>query len=269
MKYILTNVLAILFCVAPYHLALAQELDLFAGNGLKNWVTADGQPVDSPKWELVEGVLHLTGGGGKDIFFRDWIGDFVLTFEWRISEKGNSGIKYRVQKYGNSWLGCEYQLQDDGTNPITKQSTASLYDVIEPSSARLPNPAGQWNTSRIVVIGNHVEHWLNGSIVVSTTAGSSDWLTRVNNSKFKPHPGWGQNPTGRLMLQDHGNEVWFRNVKLTLFVNHDSCQSPEGIAQLCECCFGPNCRPRCDAFVLRQNKAPFQRVFASRRFLRR
>ncbi len=203
--------------VASVSSVLAQRIDLLEKDGLKNWVKADGHSVDSAKWELSDGVLHLTSGGGGDIFCRNWIGDFELTFEWRISQKGNSGVKYRVQQYGDSWLGCEYQMQDDGTSLLDKHSTASLYDVVEPSSATLPNPAGEWNTSRIVVVGNHIEHWLNGTQVVCVTVGSRDWMSRVCQSKFKDRFGWGQNLHGRLMLQDHGSEVWFRNMHLTCY----------------------------------------------------
>ena len=178
--------------------ARAQELDLLATSGLENWVKADGQPVDSPKWELINGTLHLTDGGGGDIFFREWVGDFALKFEWRISEKGNSGVKYRVQKYGDSWLGCEYQLQDDGANPISKQSTASLYDVIEPTSACRPNAAGEWNTAIIIVSDNRIQHWMNGTLVVSTTTGSWDWLARVNKASSMLIPVGAKTGTGTL-----------------------------------------------------------------------
>lgn len=203
-----------LLCSLWCDVAHAQVLDLLAMDSLENWVKADGQPINSPKWELNNGTLHLTGGGGGDIFFREWVGNFVLKFEWRITTNGNSGVKYRVQKYGNSWLGCEYQLQDDGAQPVSKQSTASLYDVIEPLSAIRPNPAGEWNTAMIVVSDNRVQHWMNDTLVVSTTVGSWDWLTRVSKSKLNAQPGFGQNWSGRIMLQDHGSEVWFRNMKL-------------------------------------------------------
>ncbi len=194
---------------------LADELDLLGDGTLSQFVKANGQPVDSPKWEVSDGVLHMTGGGGGDIFYREVVGDFRLTFQWKISSHGNSGVKYRVQQYGKSWLGCEYQIQDDGTNPLTNQSTAGLYAVYAPGPQRLPNPAGQWNWSQIVVAGNHIEHWLNGTLVVSATVGNEDWLARVAHSKFAQNSDWGQNRTGRIMLQDHGNEVWFRNLKLT------------------------------------------------------
>ncbi len=207
--------------------APAQELDLLAGGTLQQWVRADGAPVTSPKWELVDGVLHLTTGGGGDLFYRHLIGDFHFAFEWKISPHGNSGVKYRVQQYGNSWLGCEYQIEDRGEGSArTHQSTGALYAVYEPSNVGHPNPPGEWNRSSILVRGNHMEHWLNGGLVVRANAGSLDWLQRVAASKFAPHAGWGQNRYGRLMLQDHGNEVWFRNLRLTNFPNTAVCVCP-------------------------------------------
>ncbi len=204
--------LGLLALVQP---ASADRWDLLADEGLGNFVRADGRPVESSKWELHDGVLHLTGGGGGDIFFREWVGDFSLEFEWKIAENGNSGVKYRVMKYGGNWLGCEYQLFDDRQSPPPKHATAALYDVQEPAGTAVVNPVGEWNFSKIVVAGNRIEHWLNGSLVVETHSGSWEWLGRVKKSKFNAHPGWGQNQMGRIMLQDHGNPVWFRNLQLT------------------------------------------------------
>jgi Domain of Unknown Function (DUF1080) len=217
MRNCLRFLICIVLIVGSCPVIRAQQIDLLVGDGRNNWVKADGQPIDTTKWELNDGILHLTGGGGGDIFFRNSIGDFELSFEWRIAEKGNSGVKYRVQKYGDSWLGCEYQLQDDVAAPLSRHSTASLYDVFAPTGVQRPNAAGEWNTSRIVVIGNQIQHWLNGAMVVYATTDSWDWHSRVCNSKFREHCGWGQNCIGRLMLQDHGSEVWFRDMKLTIF----------------------------------------------------
>ena len=204
-----------------------EGLNLLAGGTLQQWVGADGTPVSSPKWQLQDGVLHLTAGGGGDLFYRNPVNDFQFAFEWKISPRGNSGVKYRVQKYGGSWLGCEYQIEDRGEDsPLTNQSTGALYAVYEPNRAGQPLPPGEWNRSTIRVVGNCIEHWLNGGLVVSANAGSLDWLQRVAASKFAPHPGWGQNRIGRLMLQDHGNEVWFRNLRLTNFAETGSVACP-------------------------------------------
>ena len=214
--------------------APAQGIDLLAGGTLQQWVRADGAPVSSPKWELVDGELHLTSGGGGDLFYRHPIGDFHFAFEWKVSPRGNSGVKYRVRQYNNSWLGCEYQIEDRGEeSPLTNQSTGALYAVYEPNRAGQPLPPGEWNRSSIRVVGNCIEHWLNGGLVVSANAGSLDWLQRVAASKFAPYPGWGQNRVGRLMLQDHGNEVWYRNLRLTAFPEAELCSFPEVLPQAC------------------------------------
>ncbi|MEZ6093863.1 MAG: DUF1080 domain-containing protein [Pirellulaceae bacterium] len=192
----------------------AQTVDLLE-NGLSNWVNAKGETINNDKWQIEDGILSLTSGGGGDLFLNEQIGDFELTFEWRGATNGNSGIKYRVQQYGNSWLGLEYQLQDDASNPVDKHTTASIYDIYPPSASARPVAVGEWNTSRIVLRANHTEHWLNGQMVASATIGSPDWLNHVAKSKFQGHPYWGQNRFGRLMLQDHGTEISFRNMKLT------------------------------------------------------
>ena len=204
------------FSIAQSSTASGQPIDLLAGDLLSQWVAADGSGFSGSNWTVAGGVLHLKPGG-RDIFLDQSVGNFVLDWEFMISPGGNSGIKYRVAKYGNSWLGCEYQIQDDPPNAQPRHTTGSLYEVYEPITGSTSRPAGQWNRARIVVCGNQVEHWLNGILVVLANAGDYEWLDRVSKSKFKPHVGWGQNPTGRLMLQDHGSEVWFRNVYLTEF----------------------------------------------------
>ena len=123
-------------------------------------------------------------------------------------------MKYRVRKYGDRILGCEYQLMDDRGRKPHKGSTASLYALYAPAADRKLKPVGQWNTAQIVVRGGKFEHWLNGQKVVSADTDSDDWRQRLAKSKFSPHKDFSQNAQGRLMLQDHGREVWFRNLRL-------------------------------------------------------
>lgn len=186
-------------------------LYLFDGKTLDGWERQNGQP--SSNWTAVEGMLHRTGGGG-DLYHRHWFRDFELAFEWKIEAGGNSGVKYRVQPYGNQLLGCEYQIQDDGNRPFDRQATGALYAVVEPGENKVQHPPGQWNRSRIVVCGPYVEHWLNGERVVAIRIGSADWLRRVASSKFGDREFFGQNREGRIFLQDHGNPVWFREIIL-------------------------------------------------------
>lgn len=191
---------------------------LFTGHSLAGWTTQDGSPVTAAAWKVEPGgVLHLDtsiGRGGNIVTDRDY-GDFELVFEWMISEGGNNGIKYRVNDFNGRTLGCEYQLIDDHNNqlkPIHK--TASLYDVYEPVEHGLLKPYGQWNRGRILVVGNTLEHWLNGHLVMSAEVGSQEWDERIGESKFNDVEDFGRTPRGKIMLTDHRDEVWYRNVFL-------------------------------------------------------
>jgi hypothetical protein len=194
-------------------------IPLFDGQTFNGWVTPDGSPVTAG-WEVVDGTLHLIGKGAGMILTDREYKDFDLQFEWKITEGGNSGIKYRVKSYGGSMLGIEYQLLDDPKyfdNVLGKGSTGSLYALYAPvgDGDQLPtNPPGEFNSSRIVVRGNQITHWLNGEKLVSATVGSSQWHERVAASKFNNREGFGENRSGLIMLQEHGSEVWFRNVSL-------------------------------------------------------
>ena len=184
---------------------------------LTDWRAYGGGALP-PTWTVADGTITHTPGGG-DIQTAAQYRDFELDFEWQISPGGNSGVFYRVPegRGGADLNGPEYQILDngghpDGKNPIT--SAASAYAVYPPS-ADLTKPVGQWNSSRIVVEGNHVEHWLNGSKVLSYELGSADWQARVANSKFHGLP-YGQAARGYIVLQDHGAAVSYRNVMITL-----------------------------------------------------
>ena len=186
----------------------------FDGKSLAGWTTLDGKPV-TQGWEVVDGTIHLKKEGKRTghIVTAQEFGDFSLEFEWKIAPRGNSGIKYRVRNYGGKVLGCEYQIYDDGAarKVATKNSSGSLYDLYEPSDAKYLKPAGEYNTARIVVRGNKIEHWLNGHRIVSTTVGDEEWRKRVRASKFSDVPDFSLNNRGKIMLTDHGSEVWYRN----------------------------------------------------------
>jgi len=186
---------------------------LFDGSTLDGWQKRDGS--ESKNWIAEDGTLFRKSGGG-DLYHKDWYRDFELTFEWKISEKGNSGVKYRVHQFGKQMLGCEYQIQDDMPNKkkegFGRHSTGALYAVYEPSKKRKTNPVGEWNKSKIVVSGNKIEHWLNGEKIVDASVASLDWIKRVERSKFGSKYGFGENREGRIFLQDHGKPVWYRNI---------------------------------------------------------
>ena len=192
---------------------------LFDGRSLENWTSLDGSPV-SDGWEVVDGVIHLRKGKTRSghIVTREEYGDFTLTFDWKIAPGGNSGVKYRVRQFGKQTLGCEYQIYDHpgGRKPVsTKNRSGSLYDVYPPHRGATLNPPGEFNSAKIVVRGDRLEHWLNGYLIVSATVGGEEWKRRIADSKFDDVPGFGENPRGKIMLTDHGSEVWYRNLKLT------------------------------------------------------
>ena len=190
------------------------------GTSLDVWTTLDGKPVNKG-WTVEEnGVLHLKSSkdqrGGHIITKQDYE-NFELTFEFKIAAKGNSGIKYRVRDFGGKTLGCEYQIFDDTVARKLKpnQLTASLYAIYEPVPANLFKP-GEFNTGRIIVFNQHIEHWLNGRKVVDARVADADWFKRVGASKFKDVQGFGQTPFGRIMLTDHNSEAWYRNLRMRL-----------------------------------------------------
>ena len=180
---------------------------------LTGWLALGGGPLP-PSWTIADGVIQHVPGGG-DIRSPQQYRDFELDFDWQISPGGNSGVFYRASA-DNDLNGPEYQILDntghpDGKSPIT--SAASAYGIYAPS-ADLTRPVGEWNSGRIIVQGNHVEHWLNGTKVLSYELGSPDWQTRVAASKFKG-TAYGQAPQGYIVLQDHGAAVNYRNVTIT------------------------------------------------------
>lgn len=198
-------------------LGQAKPLDLLDGNALGGWEKANGQPVTGG-WRVENGVLNRTGRGG-DIFTKLEYGDFEFNIEWKISHGGNSGIKYRVTKYGNSLLGPEYQVLDDDVHPDGKlregrRTSGALYDLLACSTKTHPKPIGEWNQTKIVARGKRLEHWLNGELVLACDTGSKEFIDAVAASKFAKQDKFGQNPWGKIMLQDHGDEVSFRKMTI-------------------------------------------------------
>jgi len=189
---------------------------LFDGRTTAGW---RGYKKDSvpPGWQVVNGELTQTGGGG-DIITREKYKSFELSLEWKIAEGGNSGIFYRGSEDESAiyWTAPEMQVLDDARHPDGKDrltSAGSDYGLY-PATAGVVKPAGEWNQVRIVVNGNHVEHWMNGVRVVEYELGSPDWEARVKASKFAPHTKYGRVAEGYIGLQDHGDRVAFRNIKV-------------------------------------------------------
>jgi len=190
-----------------------ETTDLFAAGDFSAWTTAKGAPVEKG-WKIEDGVIHRHAKGG-DIITKASYKNFELSFEWKISKAGNSGVKYRTK----GSLGLEYQVLDDENHPdrkIDNHLAASMYEIIAAPSDKPIKPVGEWNKARIVAKGNHIEHWLNGVKVVEIEYGSDDWKERFQKSKYskrqyKNNEGFG-NWEGPILLQDHQDPAWFRNL---------------------------------------------------------
>ena len=177
-------------------------------------------------WEIVDGAISTkTGVDNVDIVTKDTYKDFELTFDWKVSKAGNSGVFYHLQEVldqeagnGNSpnWLeDFEFQILDDidfnDKAPI--RSAGSLYDLIAPEGKVL-KPVGEYNTARLIVNNNHVEHWINGKRVVEYVIGSDELNELLSKSKFKDNPDYGKPEIGHIMFQHHGQKVWYKNIKV-------------------------------------------------------
>jgi hypothetical protein len=188
---------------------------LFDGVSTTGWrgLGMDSFPADL--WKIEDGCLHCLGRKkSNDLVTVNQYENFELSFEWMVPKlNGNSGVKYRVQEQkGHGFaFGVEYQCMYD-PDATDKQASGSLYDVLPPVGKKL-EPQGKFNQSRIIVKGDHIEHWLNGVKVVDCEFGSDDVNAAIAKSKFKGTD-WGKKPLGHIVLQDHHDEVWFRNLKI-------------------------------------------------------
>ncbi len=190
---------------------------LFDGRTPAGWRGFKAEGFPEKGWAVEDGALHVQGGGG-DIVTAKSYQDFELRFEWKVAPGANSGVMYRVsEEHQYPWeTGPEYQVLDDerhadGKDPRT--SAASLYALFPPEG-KASRPPGEWNSARILVVGNRVEHWLNGAKVVACEFASARWKELVGASKFATMPGFGAEPAGRIALQDHGDEVWYRSLAI-------------------------------------------------------
>jgi len=192
---------------------------LFDGQTTKGWRGYKQSAMPAKGWRVEDGILKKVGGErGGDIITDEKFNDFDLTWEWRISPAGNNGLKYLVTEDRPSAPGQEYQMIDDTRNADAKvgplRATGSFYDVLPPSDDKPLKPVGDWNQSRVLIQGNHVEHWLNGKKILEYELGSDAVKAAVAKSKFKNAPGFGEKIKGHIMLTDHGDECWFRSIKI-------------------------------------------------------
>ncbi|RYG33380.1 DUF1080 domain-containing protein [bacterium] len=192
---------------------------LFDGKSLNEWKGWRKDHVGAA-WQAANGALSFVPGAGDggDIRTAETYGDFELRLDWRVAPGGNSGVFYRADEaLDPAWAtGTEMQVLDDarhpdGRNPVT--SAGSNY-ALYPPVVRVSRAAGEWNRARLVVKGNHVEHWLNGTKVVEYDFDSADWIAKVRESKFKDLPEYGKRKVGYIVLQDHGDPVYYRNIRI-------------------------------------------------------
>ena len=172
-------------------------------------------------WTAQDGTLAFTPGvEAGNLMTAAQYADFELAFEWRVLEGGNSGVFYRATEAERApyWTGPEYQILDnqrhaDGAEP--KTSAGSNYALHAPARDAT-RPVGEWNRARIVVDGARVEHWMNGVKLLEYELWSEEWRTIVAGTKFADWPGYGMAPAGHIGLQDHGDPVWYRNIRIRM-----------------------------------------------------
>ena len=191
---------------------------LWNGEDLTGWKSNSEKGDMNKGWKAVDGELIIMArSGAGDIITEKRYHDFELSIDFKITEGANSGIKYFIGENGS--VGCEFQILDDNNHPDAKlgvngnRKLASLYDLI-PAPVDKGFRGGFFNTAHIKVNGNHVEHWLNHVKVLEYDRNNQMWDALVNYSKYKVWPGFGNAEEGHILLQDHGDEVWFKNIKI-------------------------------------------------------
>ncbi|MEN8193027.1 MAG: DUF1080 domain-containing protein [Bacteroidota bacterium] len=207
---------------------------LFDGKSFDGWRGIGIEGVPEGHWEIENGTIRKIASGdvptiadgqplkGGDLISNETYKNFELKFEWKISTKGNSGVKYNVDEQysidngSTSALGYEYQVLDDEVHPDNGNPThraSSLYDLIEAKNKNL-KPVGEFNGARIVYKDNHIEHWLNGKKVIETDTDTQEFDSLFQKSKYHKHEKFNVHKDAHVILQDHNDDCWYRNIKI-------------------------------------------------------
>lgn len=246
MPRIMSLLLVTLFCVALIAAAAPQQNNnqnsntltkqesaegwklLFDGASLKGW-RGFHQPAPPAVWAVADGTITRRSGDFPreqrgDLITVDQFENFEFSWEWKLSRAGNSGVKYLVSedlpKTGRSGISFEYQILDDDNHPDAKMGIAgnrtsgALYDLLPPGPGKKLRPVGEFNHSRIIKRGAHIEHWLNGVKILEFEQGGALIKERIAASKFKDTAGFGEARRGHILIQDHDDEIWYRNLKI-------------------------------------------------------
>lgn len=208
----------LMLCLCAVSPVAAQDVANADWTSPSFWRRLDGKPVET-SWQFVDDQIRLIdpSGGSASLLSPPLPAHFELSWQYKISPKTNSGIKYRVRRFGNRWLGLEYQIIDEPLTPQAAQrkgATASIYDLVAPAADKPNKPAGQWNDARVVARGSRIDHYLNGQLVAAAETRGLEWQYRIATSKFYGLDRFGE-PVGEnhIMLTDHGGEVVFRNFR--------------------------------------------------------
>jgi hypothetical protein len=203
---------------------------LWDGKTTEGWRSARSEQFPKAGWQIKDGMLVINETGGAesaaagDIITREKFSDFELKMDFKITPGANSGIKLFVDptlnKGAGSSIGLEFQILDDVLHPDAKlgrngnRTVGSLYDLIPAPKDKKMNPPGQWNHAHIIAKGKHIEFRLNGVKTVEFDRGTPAWRELVKTSKYKVWPNFGELEEGHILLQDHGNQVFYRNIKI-------------------------------------------------------
>ena len=203
--------------------AAAAWTPLFDGKTLKGWRGYRQTDPSGTRWLVENGTLTVPAATGEDtrgkldLITVDTFDQFELAFEWRVAPGANSGVKYFILEDRDAAIGHEYQIIDDDRHADAKvgphRQTAAFYDVLPPANRTL-KPVGEFNESRIIVSGRRVEHWLNGTRVLQYELASPALQQAIDKSKFKGIERFGKPQNGHILLQDHGDRVWYRNIRI-------------------------------------------------------